>query len=125
VRIAYNYNLNLYPSLNAIVTRFEVAPASAHPEMLDFYQDLQPNDALRAGTARLCGRGFIGTFGVSAATSRRWQRAPYSNGGAVSARGFLGGFRLSAVVVQIIPQMCWARQRATSQPPFCVARRRA
>jgi len=46
VRIAYNYNLNLYPSLIATVTRFEVASASAHPEMLDFYQDLQPNDEI-------------------------------------------------------------------------------
>jgi hypothetical protein len=42
VRIAYNYNLNIYPSLTAIVTRFEVASASVHPEMLDFYQGLQP-----------------------------------------------------------------------------------
>jgi hypothetical protein len=28
------------------VTRFEVASANAHPEMLDFYQDLQPNDEI-------------------------------------------------------------------------------
>jgi len=46
MRIAYNYNLNLYPSLTAIVTRFEVTPASTHPEMLDFYQGLQPNDEI-------------------------------------------------------------------------------
>ena len=37
--IAYHYNINLYPSRTAIVTRFEVAPAGAYPAMLDFYQD--------------------------------------------------------------------------------------
>src|SRR5215470_9141217 len=30
--------------------------------------------------AKISGRGFIGTFGLSAAKSPRWQRAPYSNG---------------------------------------------
>jgi hypothetical protein len=46
VRIAYNYNLNLCPSLPATVTRFEVALATAHPEMLDFYEGLRPTDEI-------------------------------------------------------------------------------
>jgi hypothetical protein len=46
VRIAYNYNLALHPTLMATVKRFEVALASVHPEMLDFYQGLRPSDEI-------------------------------------------------------------------------------
>jgi hypothetical protein len=46
VRIAYNYNLALHPTLMATVKRFEVALASVHPEMFDFYQGLRPSDEI-------------------------------------------------------------------------------
>jgi hypothetical protein len=46
VRIASNYDLTPCPSLTAIATRFEVASASVHPEMRDFYQELQATDEI-------------------------------------------------------------------------------
>ena len=46
VRIAYNYNINKYPSLIARVTGFAVAPARDHPAMFELYRDLQPDDEL-------------------------------------------------------------------------------
>jgi hypothetical protein len=46
VRIAYNYDINKYPSLIARVTGFTIAPAREHLPMLKIYPDLGPDDEL-------------------------------------------------------------------------------
>src|ERR1700726_1409986 len=46
VRIAYNYNINKYPSLIARVTGFELASARGHISLLKIYPDLGPDDVL-------------------------------------------------------------------------------
>jgi hypothetical protein len=46
VRLAYNYDINKYPSLIARVTGFELAPAHDHPAMRDVYPDLGDDDEL-------------------------------------------------------------------------------
>ncbi len=46
VRIAYNYDVKRCPSLIAQVISFDVAPARDHPELIEVYPTLLPDDEL-------------------------------------------------------------------------------
>lgn len=46
VRLSYNYDLARYPRLVARIADFEVRIARDHPELLDVYPELRPDDEL-------------------------------------------------------------------------------
>lgn len=48
VRIAYNYNLKLFPFLDATVTAFEALTALNCPDLLSLHPDISPSETIAA-----------------------------------------------------------------------------
>jgi hypothetical protein len=46
VRIAFNFNVKRFPSLLAKVARFDVTRACDHPELVEVYPELLPDDEI-------------------------------------------------------------------------------
>lgn len=48
VRIAYNYNVSRFPTIDATVVSFEAIPASRCPELLSLCPDMAPDEQIAA-----------------------------------------------------------------------------